>query len=98
MSGNRQHYNETFKRETVKYVQEQSKTVEQIADELNINPGTLRNWLKKYRVFEHEPVNHGETLHQQTQLIEDQKREIDDLREEIAILKKAMHIFSKEKN
>ncbi|EHB47573.1 transposase [Paenibacillus lactis] len=46
MSGNRQHYNETFKRETVKYVQEQSKTLEQIADELNINPGTLRNWVK----------------------------------------------------
>ncbi|EHB64268.1 transposase, partial [Paenibacillus lactis] len=88
MSGNRQHYNETFKRETVKYVQEQSKTLEQIADELNINPGTLRNWVKKYRTFEHEPVNHGETLRQQTQLIEDQKREIDDLREEIAILKR----------
>ncbi|MFE1214337.1 transposase, partial [Paenibacillus lactis] len=51
MSGNRQHYNETFKRETVKYVQEQSKTLEQIADELNINPGTLRNWVKKYRTF-----------------------------------------------
>jgi len=62
---------------------------------LNINPGTLRNWVKKYRVFEHEPVNHGETLRQQTQLIEDQKRE---KREEIVILKKAKHIFSKEKN
>jgi len=45
MSGKKQHYNERFKRETVKYVQEQSKTLEQIADELNINPGTLRNWI-----------------------------------------------------
>ncbi len=98
MSGTRQHYNETFKREAVKYVQEQSKSVEQIADELNISPGTLRNWIGKYREFEHEPVNQGETLRQQSQLLEDQKREIEDLKEEIAILKKAMHIFSKEKN
>ncbi|MNW52973.1 Transposase [compost metagenome] len=98
MSSNRQSYNETFKREAVKYVQEQSKSLEQVADELNINPGTLRNWVGKYREFEHEPVNHGETLREQSQLIEDQKRTIADLEEEIAILKKAMHIFSKEKN
>jgi transposase len=98
MSDNRQRYNETFKREAVKYVQEQTKTLEQVADELNINPGTLRNWVGKYREFEHEPVNKGDSLRQQSQIIEDQKREIDDLKEEIAILKKAMHIFSKERN
>ena len=44
MSGTRQHYNETFKREAVKYVQEQTKSLEEIANDLNINPGTLRNW------------------------------------------------------
>lgn len=98
MSKTRQQYNETFKREVVKYVQDQTKSVEQLADELNINPGTLRNWVGKYREFENEPVNHGETLREQSQVIEDQKREIDDLKEEIAILKKAMHIFSKERN
>lgn len=98
MGEQRQHYNETFKREAVKYVQEQSKTMEQIADELNINLGTLRNWVGKYREFKQEPVNQGETLRQQSQLMEDQKREIEDLKEEIAILKKAMHIFSKERN
>ncbi|WP_098749641.1 transposase [Paenibacillus sp. EZ-K15] len=98
MGESRQSYNETFKREAVKYVQEQSKSLEQIADELNIKPGTLKNWVGKYREFEHEPVNQGETLREQSQLIGDQKREIEDLKEEIAILKKAMHIFSKERN
>ncbi|GIO92124.1 transposase [Paenibacillus lactis] len=44
MSGHRQHYNETFKRETVKYVQEQSKTVEQIADELSIRARVCQPW------------------------------------------------------
>lgn len=98
MSESRQRYNETFKQEAVKYVQEQTKSLEQVADELNINAGTLRRWMSKYRVFEHEPVNQGETLRQQSQLIDDQKREIEDLKEEIEILKKAVHIFGKERN
>ena len=98
MSESRQRFNETFKREAVKYMQEQTKSLEQIADELNLKPGTLRGWVGKYREFEHEPVNQGETLRHQSQLIDEQKREIEDLKEEIAILKKAMHIFSKERN
>lgn|SRR5690606_34027187 len=98
MSETRQRYNETFKREAVKYVQEQTKSLEEIANDLNINPGTLRNWVGKYREFNNEPVNQGETLRQQSQVIDEQQREIEDLKEEIAILKKAMHIFSKERN
>jgi transposase len=98
MSENRESFNETFKREAVKYAQEQSKSVQEIADELNLNYGTLRNWMGKYREFENEPVKQGEVLRQYSQMIEDQKREIDELKEEIAILKKAMHIFSKERN
>jgi transposase len=43
MSNTRQRYNETFKREAVKYVQDQTKTLEQVADELCINPGTLKS-------------------------------------------------------
>ncbi|MGZ9587389.1 transposase, partial [Paenibacillus marinisediminis] len=87
-----------FKREAVKYVQEQTKSLDDVANELNINPGTLRGWVGKYREFENEPVNQAEALREQSQLIEDQKHEIEDLKEEIAILKKAMHIFSKERN
>jgi len=98
MSGKRQSYNETFKREAVKYVQEQTKSIPQIAEELNVNPETLRHWIGKYREFENEPINHAETLRNQSQIIHDQKREIEDLKEEVAILKKAMHIFSKERN
>lgn len=98
MGEQREHFNETFKREAVKYVQANRKTLEQVADDLNIKVGTLKSWVMKYREFDNEPVNQGDSLRQQTQLIEDQKREIEDLKEEIEILKKAMHIFSKERN
>jgi transposase len=97
MNDSRQRYNETFRREAVKYVQEQTKTLEQVADELNINLGTLKSWMGKYREFHNEPVNQGEALRQQSQLMEDQQREIAELKEELEILKKAMHIFGKER-
>jgi len=52
MGEQRQHYNEEFKKEVVKYVQEQTKTLPEIAEELNIKYGTLKNWMVKYRSFE----------------------------------------------
>jgi len=98
MGEKRQSFNETFKKEAVKYVQEQTKSLPQIAEELNVNVETLRHWVGKYREFENEPINHGETVRQQAQVIHDQQKELEDLREELAILKKAVHIFSKERN
>ncbi|MGM0885293.1 MAG: transposase [Bacillota bacterium] len=98
MSENRQRYSDEFKEQTVKYIQEQTKSVQQIAEELNIPAGTLHQWLAKYRKFENEPLVDRETIRQREQQLQEQEQEILDLKEEIAILKKAMHIFSKEKN
>jgi transposase len=98
MKETRQHYSEDFKEKTVKYLQEQSKTLPQLAEELNIPEGTLRQWQAKYRKFENEPLVDREVLRKKEQQIQEQARTIEDLQEEIAILKKAMHIFSKERN
>ena len=94
----RQSYNEEFKRKTVQFIQEQTKTLPELAEELNIPVGTLRQWKGKYRELEHEPVASGETIRLQAQELKQKDHEIKELREEIEILKKAMHIFSKEKN
>jgi transposase len=98
VSQRRQKFNETFKEETVKFVQEQTKSLPQIAEELNIPVGTLRQWMGKYRKLENEPIANGDTIREQAQLIEQQEQEITDMKMEIDILKKAMHIFSKERN
>jgi Transposase and inactivated derivatives len=98
MSERRQHYNEEFKEQAVRYIQEQTKTLPQIAEELNVPEGTLRQWQMKYRKFENEPLVDRETLRQKDRQLQEQARTIEDLQEEIAILKKAMHIFSKERN
>ncbi|WP_217362224.1 transposase [Cohnella herbarum] len=98
MGEKRQRYSEEFKEQTVKYIQEQTKTLPQIGEDLNIPSGTLKQWMTKYRKFENEPLVDRETLHQKDKQLMEQERTIEDLKEEIAILKKAMHIFSKERN
>ncbi|WP_206669925.1 transposase [Paenibacillus luteus] len=98
MGESRQRFSDEYKEKTVKYIQEQTKSVPQIAQELNIPAGTLHQWLAKHRKFENEPLVDREALRQKDDRIEQQATEIEDLKEEIAILKKAMHIFSKERN
>jgi len=105
MGEQRQRYNEQFKKETVKYIQEQTKTVVEIGEELGISPGVLHNWLGKYREFSNEPVNSAERIRELEQRLLEQEKEllhrarrIADAEEELAIVKKAVHIFSKPKN
>lgn len=104
MGDQRQRYNEEFKRETVKFVQEQQKkkTMRDIADELKIPQSCLHEWMTKYREFENEPVAIEDRLIKLEQELRDKERELNekakklsDTEEELAILKKAVHIFSK---
>ena len=103
MGETRQHYNEEFKKEAVKYVQEQSKSLPEIAEELNIPAGTLRQWMAKYRQFDGEPsAERVRQLEQQLKdkerLLAEKERELEDVKDELAIVKKAVHIFSKPRN
>ncbi|WP_052350265.1 transposase [Paenibacillus gorillae] len=45
----RNKYTEEFKKRTVKYILEQSKSMPEIAGELDISAGLLHNWKQKYR-------------------------------------------------
>jgi len=55
--GQKQRHNETFKKETVKSIQEQNKSTTQNAEELNISSAsTLRKWPGQYRSLENKPL------------------------------------------
>lgn len=102
MGEQRQRYNDEFKRQTVKFIQEQTKTVADIAEELNIPAGTLHQWVAKYRQFENEPLASPDRVRELEQLLKEKERDlaerdrkIADIEEELAIVKKAVHIFSK---
>jgi transposase len=98
MSGTRKSYNDEFKRQTVKYIQEQTKTVAELALELDVPAKTLHQWLGRYRQFPDEPVVSAERIRELERLLHEKEQLIVDLTEEIAIVKKAVHIFSKPKN
>jgi transposase len=105
MREQRQGYNEEFKQQTVKYIQEQTKSVVDIGKELNIPAKTLHHWLGKYREFGSEPLASAEKvrhleqlLKEKEQALQEKDRRIADVEEELAIVKKAVHIFSKPKN
>lgn len=101
MGEQRQRFNEEFKQQTVKYIQEQTKTMQEIADELNIPVKTLHQWKAKYRKFESEPVANVEKIRELEQLLKEKEQELlakdqqlADVEEQLAIVKKAVHIFS----
>lgn len=94
----RKRYNQKFKEEAVKYIQETRKSMDEIALELNIPKGTLKNWMMNLRQFPDEPFVGSGKLRTQEQQIADLEQKNKDLEEEVAILKKAMHIFSKDRS
>lgn len=96
MGETRQRYNLEFKKQVVEYIQERSKSIPDIAEELNIPVSTLKKWLAVYREFPHEPFVGSGHVREEAQQVQQQKQRIRDLEEENAILKKAMHFFSKE--
>lgn len=103
MGESRQRYPEEFKKETVKYIQQRSKSVTDIAEEMNIPASTLHKWLAQYRGLENEPMLDGNVLAAQEKIKEQEwelkakSTEIEDLKEELEILKKALHFFSKDR-
>ena len=79
----RNRYTEEFKKRTVFYILEQTKTVPQIAEELGISAGVLHNWKQQYRNEVEASLEHQSSpdrvrqLEQQLQAmeLEQQKKE-----------------------
>ncbi len=104
MGERRQRYSEEFKRQTVKFAQEQKqkKTMRDIAQELDIPLSCLHQWMTQYREFDNEPLASEERIRKLEQQLRGQERQLRekdrklaDTQEELAIVKKAVHIFSK---
>ncbi|SET37531.1 transposase, partial [Oceanobacillus limi] len=78
MGEHRQRYSEEFKKETVKFAQEQQqkKTMREIAAELKLPLSCLHDWMTKYREFENEPVAAEERLKKLEQQLKEKEREL----------------------
>lgn len=89
----RQHFDDEFKRQTVKHMQESGKTPSELSKELDIPVSSLRAWRKQFASTGEKSQLYVD--YEKLKKLEAQNR---DLQEEIDILKKAMHFFTKDRN
>ncbi|MBY0095557.1 transposase [Mesobacillus maritimus] len=91
------HFSQEYKEYVSKLVVEEGRKASDVAYELEISYKTICRWVKNYR----EELNSNQsgevyiTPSELEKLKKQHEKEIQQLKEENAILKKAMHIFTK---
>ena len=99
MSGSKYHkkFEPEFKKEMVRLVQELGRSPVEVAKEIGITATSLRRWIKEYGNEDDSKVFPGKgKQHPADEELRQLKRRMQDLEQENAILKKAMHIFAKD--
>ena len=88
---------EEFKRETVKLCESSDKTIETIAKELGIGVSTLHGWKAKYgsTPLRRNAANKSNVTETELDLMR-MRREVERLKKENEILKKAAAFFARE--
>jgi len=97
MEGMKRQFTKEFKKEAVEYSLQSGKTIEEVACDLEISPHNLNRWRKEYRKRgELAFPGHGkENLMPQEEKVRKLQKELNDIRIERDILKKALAIFTK---
>lgn len=90
-------YDESYKREVVKLVEESNKPVAQIARELHIPTNNVRKWVKKFGTPASVRVAESLEIHapESARVIAQLRKELAERAEELDILKKAAVYFAK---
>jgi transposase len=91
----RGYYTPEFKLEAVRRAREGEKTLTELAREFGISRPLLAQWCRKAGVRSEVPVDNEEGMDQEAE-IRRLRREVEQLREEREILKKAAAFFAKE--
>lgn len=89
------HFDKDFKLQAARLVVEEGRKPSEVAESLNIMPKTLRGWVDKYKEAQEAGFIGSGNLKPEAQAVKDLEKKIKDLEEENEILKKAMHIFTK---
>ena len=88
-------FDKEYKIMAVKRVQESGKAVTEVARELDVSPSTLHGWITKLGKHGEDAFPGTGNLHSADEEMRKLRRELQDLKEENAILKKAAAYFAK---
>lgn len=91
----KQQFTPEYKKEIVRLVTEQGKSISEVARDLSVSPTALRNWVKLYGEHGEQAFPGKGHLRPEDEELRKLKKKLADLEEENAILKKAMAIFAK---
>jgi transposase len=94
MTKRRKTYTKEFKIEAVRLLERSGRTQGEIADELGVSRSSLCRWKKKYSENGAEAFPGQGNLTPEKERIRQLEREVEILRQERDILKKAVTIFS----
>lgn len=89
------HFDIEYKMQIAQLVVDEGKKAAELARDLDIPIGTIRNWTQVYKNKKNEGFVGSGNLSPDVKTVKDLETQIKDLQEENAILKKAMHIFTK---
>ena len=92
--GKRRKFTDEFKAGAVRLVLDESKTVAQVARDLDLTPSSLAGWVKQARA-DRSRGKTGLTTEERAELVK-LRKEVRQLEMERAILKKAAAFFAKE--
>ena len=89
-------FDNDYKREIVRLVDELGKSPTQVAEDIGVSPQTVRAWVRKFGKADSDAFPGKGKLHPADEELREMKKKIKDLEEENLILKKAMAIFTKD--
>jgi len=90
MTSNGNRYNDEFKADIIRLIQEEDQPVNKVAKDFGVNPQTIRNWLKSTEAKQDPINNRVDELEAQ---LKEEKRKNADLEQTVNILKKSVAIF-----
>lgn len=95
MAKKRKNYNDDFKRDAVRLMQNRgARTITAVAEDLGVTPNSLHKWAQQIReVSEAKRNSDGETLEEENRRL---RKQVERLELEKTILKKAAAFFAKE--
>jgi transposase len=96
MAKNQKTYTEEFKREAVRLMETSGQSVAQIARDLGVNDSVRHRWRGVYGNWDHPPTNgRSASVSELEAEVKRLRRELEGVKQERDILKKAINIVSR---